>query len=216
MATSTITSLFYTPSSSNPPQFPTPRTRPLPSTPRLRPLPKIRASGPDIIGDFGARDPFPAELESQFGEKVLGNMSTEHKILIPQASVLSLSQQSCIPIPSDSTPLTKDEAKQLLYKILGWRLKDDDDDNGKTTLKLYCLWKVKDFESGVELIRRITEVAEGAGHSVVLYHLEESKQVRAELWTQQIGGLSVNDFIVAAKIDDIQTNDLVPRKRVWA
>jgi len=30
------------------------------------------------------------------------------------------------------------------------------------------------------------------------------------------GGLSMNDFIVAAKIDQIKTSDLVPRKRVWA
>ena len=30
--------------------------------------------------DFGARDPFPAELESNFGEKVLGNWDTEHII----------------------------------------------------------------------------------------------------------------------------------------
>lgn len=30
------------------------------------------------------------------------------------------------------------------------------------------------------------------------------------------GGLSMNDFIVAAKIDLIKTSDLVPKKRVWA
>ncbi|KAL9226110.1 hypothetical protein vseg_001960 [Gypsophila vaccaria] len=216
MALSTIASLYYTPSSfTNPSLFP--RTRLVTSYPRIRNLPKIRASGPDIIGDFGARDPFPAELESQFGEKVLGNMSTEHKILIPQASVLSLAQQSCIALSSDATPLTKDEAKQLLFKVLGWRLSEDEGGDGMTVLKLYCLWKVKDFESGVELIKRITHVAETAGHSpVLLQHLEGSNQVRAELWTQEIGGLSVNDFIVAAKIDDINTSDLVPRKRVWA
>jgi hypothetical protein len=30
--------------------------------------------------DFGARDPFPAELESNFGDKVLGNYNTDHII----------------------------------------------------------------------------------------------------------------------------------------
>lgn len=30
------------------------------------------------------------------------------------------------------------------------------------------------------------------------------------------GGLSMNDFIVAAKIDAIKTSDLIPRKRAWA
>ena len=30
------------------------------------------------------------------------------------------------------------------------------------------------------------------------------------------GGLTMNDFIVAAKIDAIVTSDLVPRRRAWA
>ena len=30
--------------------------------------------------DFGARDPFAAELESNFSEKVIGNYDTEHII----------------------------------------------------------------------------------------------------------------------------------------
>lgn len=30
------------------------------------------------------------------------------------------------------------------------------------------------------------------------------------------GGLSMNDFIVAAKIDRVKTSDLLPKKRVWA
>lgn len=33
-----------------------------------------------ILQDFGARDAFPAELESNFSDKVLGNYDTEHII----------------------------------------------------------------------------------------------------------------------------------------
>lgn len=83
-------------------------------------------------------------------------------------------------------------------------------------LKLRCLWKLKDFSSGAELIGRIAKVAEEAGHYPVLHLEKNNNQVRAELWTQEIGGLSLNDFIVAAKIDEIKTSDLAPRKRVWA
>lgn len=36
--------------------------------------------GNDFLGDFGVRDPFPTELESGFGEEVLGNVETEHKL----------------------------------------------------------------------------------------------------------------------------------------
>ncbi|KAI9082881.1 hypothetical protein K1719_035211 [Acacia pycnantha] len=176
-----------------------------PSAFRLR----TRSLGSDFLGDFGARDPFPAELESQFGEKVLGNTNTEHKILIPNLSALSLAQQECSPVSPLQSPMSEDDAKKLSKKIVGWRLLNEGG------MKLQCLWKVRDFKCGVELINRILKVTEASGHFPSL-HLELPNQVRAELWTASIGGLSVNDFIVAAKIDEIKTSDLSPKKRVWA
>ncbi|KAF8380628.1 hypothetical protein HHK36_028117 [Tetracentron sinense] len=171
---------------------------------------QFSALGGDLLGDFGARDPFPAEIESGFGEKVLGSGNTEHRILIPNISALSLAQQECGPLSPFQPPLSKDDAQKLLRKVVGWRLLDDEGG-----LKLQCLWKLRDFKCGVELINRIYRVAEATGHFPNL-HLEQSNQVRAELWTASIGGLSMNDFIVAAKIDEIKTSDLVPKKRVWA
>ncbi|KAL2526945.1 Transcriptional coactivator/pterin dehydratase [Abeliophyllum distichum] len=171
---------------------------------------KTHATGTDLVGDFGARDPFPAEIESNFGDKVLGNVDTEHKILIPTAAALSLSQQQCSPISHLQQPLPEDEAKKMLFKVVGWRLIHEEGG-----IKLQGLWKLRDFKCAVELINRICRVVESTGHFPTL-HLEQPNQVRAELWTSSIGGLSMNDFIVAAKIDEIKTSDLVPRKRVWA
>ncbi|KAJ6882664.1 pterin-4-alpha-carbinolamine dehydratase [Populus alba x Populus x berolinensis] len=93
---------------------------------------------------------------------------------------------------------------------LGWRLLDEE-----SGLKLQCLWKLRDFKCGVELVNRIYKATESCGHFPNV-HLEQPNQVRAELWTASLGGLSLNDFIVAAKIDEIKTSDLVPKKRVWA
>ncbi|EOY22708.1 hypothetical protein QUC31_007892 [Theobroma cacao] len=171
---------------------------------------RTRAMGTDFLGDFGARDPFPAELESGFGEKVLGNGNTEHKILIPKTSALSLAQQDCSPVSPLQAPMSVDDAKALMKKVVGWRLLDEEGG-----LKLQCLWKLRDFKCGVELINRIYKVIEATGHFPNL-HLEEPNQVRAELWTASVGGLSMNDFIVAAKIDEIKTSDLAPHKRIWA
>ncbi|CAN8302321.1 unnamed protein product [Cochlearia groenlandica] len=165
----------------------------------------------DFLGDFGARDPYPEEIASQFGDKVLGNQSTEHKILIPNASVLSLSQLQTSPVSPSQAPLSADDAKTLLHKVLGWSIVEDEAGG----LKIRCMWKVRDFGCGVELINRIHKAIEASGHYPSL-HLEHPSQVRAELYTTSIGGLSMNDFIVAAKIDDIKTSDLSPRKRVWA
>ncbi|KAL6320942.1 hypothetical protein AAG906_010751 [Vitis piasezkii] len=179
-----------------------------PTRPRLGRV--ALAMGGDLLGDFGARDPFPAEIESKFGEKVLGNLDTEHKILIPNVSALSLAQQECSPVSGLDPPMTEEDAQKLLRKVVGWRLSDE-----AGVLKLQCLWKLRDFKCGVELINRIYKVAEAAGHFPNL-HLEQPNQIRAELWTASIGGLSMNDFIVAAKIDGIRTSDLVPKKRIWA
>nr|GMD02165.1 probable pterin-4-alpha-carbinolamine dehydratase, chloroplastic [Ipomoea batatas] len=167
--------------------------------------------GIDLLGDFGARDPFPAEIESNFCENILGNTNTEHKILIPNASALSLSQQDCAPISLDQPPMSDFEARQMLFKVVGWRLA-----NEEGVLRLQCTWKLRDSDCCVELINRINEVVEGTGHSSNLQLEQEANHVRANLWTVSIGGLSLNDFIVAAKIDTVKTSDLVPRKRVWA
>ncbi|KAH7853643.1 hypothetical protein Vadar_005039 [Vaccinium darrowii] len=182
----------------------------LPTSRRSRKTFAIRAVK-DFWGDFGARDPFPEEIESNFGDKVLGFSSTEHKILIPNLSVLSLSQQECGPVSPNQPPIPREVAQKLLKKVVGWRLLDE-----QGGLRLQCLWKLRDFKCGVELINRIHEVVEVTGHFPNL-HLEQPNQVRAELWTASIGGLSMNDFIVAAKIDQIKTADLVPkRNRAWA
>ncbi|XP_073043210.1 probable pterin-4-alpha-carbinolamine dehydratase, chloroplastic [Primulina eburnea] len=171
---------------------------------------KIQAAGTDSAGDFGARDPFPQEIESNFGEKVLGFSSTEHKILIPNASALSLAQQECVSVSQIQQPLSEYEAKQLLFKVVGWRLVHEEG-----SLRLQCLWKVRDSNCAEVLISRINRAIESTG-LVPTLRIEEPNQVRAELWTSSIGGLSMNDFIVAAKIDEIKTSDLISRKRVWA
>ncbi|XP_051142852.1 probable pterin-4-alpha-carbinolamine dehydratase, chloroplastic [Andrographis paniculata] len=178
---------------------------------RSRNLVKVRASAPDLLGDFGARDPFPAELESNFAEKVQGNVDTEHKILIPTSSALSLAQRDCVPVSEIQQPLSEDEAKKLLLKVVGWRLVDEEG-----CLKLKGLWKVRDVKCGEELINRINKCVESTGHLPTVRLEDESNQVTAELWTSAIGGLSINDFIVAAKIDTIKVSDLQPRLRVWA
>uniref|UniRef100_A0A6V7QUL0 4a-hydroxytetrahydrobiopterin dehydratase n=1 Tax=Ananas comosus var. bracteatus TaxID=296719 RepID=A0A6V7QUL0_ANACO len=94
--------------------------------------------------------------------------------------------------------------------VVGWRLAEADG-----VKRLQCLWRVRDYGCGIELINRIYKVVEASGHYPNL-HLEQPNQVRAELWTASIGGLSMNDFIVAARIDRVKTADLVPKKRIWA
>ena len=64
----------------------------------------------------------------------------------------------------------------------------------------------KHFLEAIRLINEIAEVAESEQHHPDL-HLTGYRNVRIELTTHAIGGLSENDFIVAAKIDELlETN----------
>jgi 4a-hydroxytetrahydrobiopterin dehydratase len=93
----------------------------------------------DMLGDLGARDPFPAEVESNFADKTLGDTDTLHRILIPTVSVLSIAR---LPLEQDPAPLSVGDARRLLHKVVGWRLLLDDD--GESTARLQCTWKVWD------------------------------------------------------------------------
>ena len=53
-----------------------------------------------------------------------------------------------------------------------------------------------------EFFHRAADVAETDGHHPDL-HIEGYRNVAVELWTHAIGGLSENDFILAAKIDQL-------------
>jgi 4a-hydroxytetrahydrobiopterin dehydratase len=165
----------------------------------------------DLLGDLGARDPFPAEVESNFADKTLGDTDTLHRILIPTVSVLSIAR---LPLEQDPAPLSVDDARRLLHKVVGWRLLLDDDE--EIPGRLQCTWKVRDEACGQELVARINAAVQGADRPPFELVFEAPNQVRAELSTPSAGGLTVNDYIIAARIDQVQTLDLIPKKRFWA
>ena len=106
-----------------------------------------------------------------------------------------LVQKKCKPCEGGVEPYSAEEAREQLKQLDGWRLTHD----GQRIRKD---WKVKNFMAGIDFFNRIAEVAEEDNHHPDL-HLERYREVRVELWTHAIGGLSVNDFILAAKIDEL-------------
>ena len=63
-------------------------------------------------------------------------------------------------------------------------------------------WRVKNFVTALDFFNRVGQIAEAEGHHPDL-HLVGYRNVTIELWTHAIGGLSENDFILAAKIDQL-------------
>ena len=105
-----------------------------------------------------------------------------------------LTQRKCKPCEGGAQPLPPSAAHTLLQDVKGWELVD-----GKLIRKTV---KCADFMDAVGLLQRIAPIAEAEDHHPDL-HLTGYRKLTIELSTHAIGGLSENDFIVAAKIDEL-------------
>ena len=103
--------------------------------------------------------------------------------------------KKCKPCEGGVEACTLLEAESQLANLNGWYLTHD----GQRIRKD---WTVKHFMAGMDFFNEVAKVAEDDGHHPDL-HIEGYRSVSIELWTHAIGGLSENDFILAAKIDQI-------------
>jgi 4a-hydroxytetrahydrobiopterin dehydratase len=110
-------------------------------------------------------------------------------------SSAELVKKKCLPCEGGVDACSLDEARQQLKQLNGWYLTHDGERIRKD-------WKVKDFMTGIGFFNRCAEIAEADEHHPDL-HIEGYRNVWIELWTHAIGGLSENDFILAAKIDQL-------------
>ena len=62
-------------------------------------------------------------------------------------------------------------------------------------------WVVKNFMAGIDFFNKVAALAEEEGHHPDL-HLEGYRNVSIVIWTHAVGGLTENDFILAAKINE--------------
>lgn len=107
--------------------------------------------------------------------------------------IKDLLKKKCVPCEGgDIDPFTPEEARNYLADIPGWDLND----SGKQISKEY---KFIDFIGAINFVNLVADIAEMEGHHPDIYIFYN--KVKLELWTHAIGGLSENDFIIAAKID---------------
>ncbi len=108
-------------------------------------------------------------------------------------STEQLTRGKCLPCEGGVEPCTVDHSRQQLAALHDWQL----DDSGKLISRQ---WKLKNFVQAMKLVNAVADLAEQEQHHPDL-HLTGYRHVRVELTTHAIGGLSENDFILAAKID---------------
>lgn len=103
---------------------------------------------------------------------------------------MELKTKRCIPCEGGVPKLDDQQTREMLGQVAGWEARDE---------KIHKTFEFKDFVTAMQFLNRMADVAEAEGHHpdfCVHY-----SRVDVTLWTHAIGGLSENDFILAAKID---------------
>jgi 4a-hydroxytetrahydrobiopterin dehydratase len=107
---------------------------------------------------------------------------------------MELKEMKCVPCEGGMDPMNKAEVESIYQKLNhGWNVQ-----NYKAIHKSY---NFEDFKRGMAFANRVALLAEEENHHPDL--CIHYKKVDITLSTHAIGGLSMNDFILAAKIDEI-------------
>ncbi|MBI3251311.1 MAG: 4a-hydroxytetrahydrobiopterin dehydratase [Candidatus Andersenbacteria bacterium] len=104
-----------------------------------------------------------------------------------------LSEKRCTPCEGDESPLSHIQAQNLQKQLTqNWQV--------VANKKIRYQFKLDSFASAIEFVNKIAKVAEEEDHhpDIIINY----KKVTIELTTHAIGGLSENDFIMAAKIEN--------------
>lgn len=105
---------------------------------------------------------------------------------------MSLAQMHAEQIQPNTAPLPREEVERLYREITGWTLSD------KSIERTFVF---KDFRQAIDFVMKVADIAQEQDH-----HPDISisfNKVKIDLSTHKIGGLSINDFVLAAKIDRV-------------
>ena len=113
--------------------------------------------------------------------------------VIHPAEPAVLCSKRCVPCEGGVPAYSREASLRQLERLPGWSLTAD----GQRIRKE---WRMRDFLAAMRFFDRVAQLSEEEQHHPDL-HLVAYRQVAIEIWTHAIGGLSENDFILAAKID---------------
>ncbi|MBS3135437.1 4a-hydroxytetrahydrobiopterin dehydratase [Candidatus Woesearchaeota archaeon] len=105
---------------------------------------------------------------------------------------MEISKKKCVPCEGGVPPIVIGKAREMLKEVKGWELKDG---------KLSKDYKFESFMKSIDFVNKVAEIADSEGHhpDILIYY----RKVNLTLYTHAISGLSENDFIVAAKINNL-------------
>ncbi len=107
-----------------------------------------------------------------------------------------LNQQHCEACKADAPKVSDEELAQLIKQIPDWKADVIDG-----VMQLERTFKFKNFKQAIEFTNKVGDMAEEEGHHPAL--LTEWGKVTVNWWSHSIKGLHKNDFICAAKTDNV-------------
>lgn len=111
---------------------------------------------------------------------------------------MDLIQKHCVPCEGGTPPITNEKEDEFIKEVSDWLLVRDG------THKITRQFKFKNFRESMSFVNKVADIAESEGHHPdikIVYN-----KVQLDLFTHAVGGLSENDFIMAAKINLLTAN----------
>lgn len=117
------------------------------------------------------------------------------KILQGNERSSELAGKRCIPCEGGIPPLTEDEIKKFKKELVkGWKVIGNK--------KIFKAFSLVNYKQTIDFVNKIANISEEEGHHPVLHVFYARLEI--EIYTFAIDALSLNDFILAAKIDQIK------------
>lgn len=108
----------------------------------------------------------------------------------------NLASGKCVACRAGEPTLTDAEIAELQPQLPDWQVKEVDG-----MKRLERVFKFKNFAQALEFTNKIGKIAEEENHHPLI--VTEWGKVTLDWWTHKIGGLHKNDFIMAARSDEL-------------
>ena len=107
-----------------------------------------------------------------------------------------LQKEKCVACSSNTRPLSQIEIEPLLEQLDGWEVQTVDGEK-----RIVKTFHFDDFRGALDFTKQVGEEAETENHHPLI--VTEYGKATVHWWTHKIGGLHRNDFIMAAKTDEL-------------
>lgn len=108
----------------------------------------------------------------------------------------NLTEMKCVACRGTEPTLSESQVHQLMPQVPEWQVREVDGEK-----RLERMFKFRNFAEAIAFTDRVGAIAEQEDHHPML--ITEWGRVTVSWWTHKIHGLHQNDFIMAAKTDQL-------------